>query len=175
MLTRRNFVELAAAGTMAAAVDADTNPPWYRTALRWGQTNITERDPVRYDIPWWREYWKSTAIQGVIINAGGIVAYYPSKFPLQHRAEFLNGRDLYGELVAAARQDGLAVVARMDSNRTAEDFFRAHGDWFARMKSGEPYRAADKYVTCVNSPYYDEYLPEVLKEIIERSHPDGFA
>jgi len=67
------------------------------------------------------------------------------------------------------------VVARMDSNRTAEDFFKAHGDWFARQKSGEPYRAADKYVTCVNSPYYDEYLPDVLREIIERSHPDGFA
>ncbi len=175
MLTRRNFFELATIGTVAATAEAKTDVPWYRRALRWGQTNITERDPVRYDIPWWREYWKRTSIQGVIINAGGIVAYYPSKFPLQHRAEFLNGRDLYGELVKAARADGLAVVARMDSNRTAEDFFKAHGDWFARQKSGEPYRAADKYVTCVNSPYYDEYLPDVLKEIINRSHPDGFA
>jgi len=174
-VTRRNFVELAVAGSMVTAADTASNLPWYRTALRWGQTNITERDPVRYDIPWWREYWKRTAIQGVIINAGGIVAYYPSKFPLQQRAEFLNGRDLYGELAAAAHADGLAVVARMDSNRTAEDFFQAHGDWFARQKSGEPYRAADKYVTCVNSPYYDDYLPAVLKEIIDRSHPDGFA
>src|SRR5436309_8462035 len=64
-----------------------------------------------------------------------------SKFPLQHRAEFLNGRDLYGEVVNAAREDGLVVIARMDSNRTAEDFYSAHPDWFARMKSGEPYRA----------------------------------
>ena len=127
-MTRRNFFEIAAIGSVAATVDADTATPWYRRALRWGQTNITERDPVRYDIPWWREYWKRTSIQGVIINAGGIVAYYPSKFPLQHRAEFLNGRDLYGELVAAARTDELAVVDRMDSNRTAEDFFKAHGD-----------------------------------------------
>jgi Hypothetical glycosyl hydrolase 6 len=154
---------------------AETKLPWYQSALRWGQTNVTERDPTRYDIPWWREYWKRTAIQGVIINAGGIVAYYPSKFPLQHRAEFLEGRDLYGELASAAHADGLAVVARMDSNRTAEDFFKVHGDWFTRQKSGEPYRAADKYVTCVNSPYYNEYLPSVLKEIIDRSHPDGFA
>ena len=175
MLTRRSFIELSAAGALAAAANRDANVPWYRRALRWGQTNITERDPVRYDIPWWREYWKRTAIQGVIINAGGIVAYYPSKFPLQHRAEFLNGRDLYGELVAAARADGLAVVARMDSNRTAEDFFQTHPSWFARRKSGEPYRAEDKYVTCINSAYYDEYLPDVLREIIERSHPDGFA
>ena len=71
-------------------------------------------------------------MQGVIINAGGIVAYYPSKFPLHHRAEFLGGRDLYGDLAGAAHADGLAVLARMDSNRTAEDFFRAHPDWFCR-------------------------------------------
>ena len=67
------------------------------------------------------------------------------------------------------------MLARMDSNRTGGDFFRAHPDWFARMESGEPYRAADKYVTCINSPYYTDYLPDVLREIIERSRPDGFA
>ena len=114
-------------------------------------------------------------MQGVIINAGGIVAYYPSKFPLHHRAEFLGGRDLFGELTKAAHDDGLFVMARMDSNRTAEDFFQAHPDWFARDRDGKPYRAADKYITCINSPYYDEYLPDVLREIIERSHPEGFT
>ncbi len=175
MLTRRSFLEMSAAGAAVVGMQAEERAPWYRTAIRWGQTNITERDPTRYDIGWWRDYWKRTAIQGVIINAGGIVAYYPSKFPLQHRAQFLNGRDLYGELVQAARQDGLAVIARMDSNRTSEDFFQAHPDWFARQQSGQPYRADDKFVTCVNSDYYQRYLPDVLTEIIERSHPDGFA
>ena len=63
----------------------------------------------------------------------------------------------------------------MDSNRAAEDFFEAHPDWFARDADGQPYRAADKYVACINSPYYDEYLPGVLREIIERSRPDGFT
>src|ERR1700737_1983224 len=176
MVTRRNFIQLTMGGTAAAlSVQADSAVPWYKRATRWGQTNITERDPVRYDIPWWREYWKRTAIQGVIINAGGIVAYYPSRFPLHHQAEFLNGRDLYGELAKAAHEDGLAVLARMDCNRTTEDFFRAHPDWFARDQSGQPYRAADMFITCVNSPYYDEYIPSVLSEIIERTHPEGFG
>jgi hypothetical protein len=56
--------------------------PWYRRAYLWGQTNITEKDPERYDIARWRNYWKRTGTQAVIINAGGIVAYYPSRFPL---------------------------------------------------------------------------------------------
>jgi len=173
---RRQFLQAAAlAASAPPAPAAPAAVPWYRRALRWGQTNITEADPPRYDIAFWREYWKRTAVQGVIINAGGIVAYYPSKFPLHHRAEFLNGRDLYGELAQAAHSDGLAVLARMDSNRAAEDFYRAHPDWFARQANGEPYRAADKYVACVNSPYYDEYLPGILEEIVTRSHPEGFA
>ena len=173
-MTRRVFLQATAAGS-ALAGQPGAAAPWYKRVCRWGQTNITEKDPVRYDIAWWREYWKRTEVQGVIINAGGIVAYYPSKFPLHHRAEFLNGRDLYGELAKAAHDDGLAVLARMDSNRTAEDFFQAHPDWFARDAAGQVIRAADKFVTCVNSPYYDEYLPGILTEIVERSHPEGLT
>ncbi len=176
--TRRDFLQISMAaaaipGPMNAEDGSREARPWYLRTYRWGQTNITELDPVQYDIGWWREYWKRTATQGVIINAGGIVAYYPSKFPLHHRAQFLNGRDLYGELTAAAHQDGLVVMARMDSNRTAEDFYLAHPDWFARKLDGQPHRSADKYITCINSAYYDEYLPDVVREIIQRSHPEG--
>ena len=159
----------------AQAQPAGSSVPWYRRAYRWGQTNITEKDPERYDIDWWRRFWKRNYTQAVIINAGGIVAYYPSKFPLHYRAQFLNGRDLFGELTDAAHKDGLFVMARMDSNRTTEDFFKAHPDWFTRDRNGNPYRAADKFITCISSPYYDEYLPSVLREIIERSHPDGIT
>lgn len=152
-----------------------TDQPWYRTALRWGQTNLVEIDPSRYDGEWWRGHWRKTRVQGVIVNAGGIVAYYPSAFPLHHRAATLGDRDLYGEVVQAAREEGLQVIARMDSNRVAQDFFEAHPDWICRTIAGEPYRQADKYVTCINSPYYSEYLPRVMEEIIGRSHPDGFS
>ena len=171
--TRRSFLQLSLAAALPAP--AATGTPWYLRTYRWGQTNITEQDPIQYDIAWWREYWKRTEVQGVIVNAGGIVAYYPSKFPLQHRAQFLNGRDLFGELAEAAHRDGLVVMARMDSSRTAADFYQAHPDWFARTADGQPYRAADQYTTCVNSAYYDEYLPEVLREIVERSKPEGFT
>lgn len=175
-LTRRDFV--GASLGVAVAVGggaADGAQPWYRRCLRWGQTNITERDPVRYDIAWWRGYWRETQVQGVIINAGGIVAYYPSRNPLHYRAEFLGGRDLFGELREAARQEGLAVLARMDSNRATEEFYKAHPGWFARDASGEPYRAGDRYVSCIHGPYYEEYIPELLREIAERYKPDGFT
>jgi hypothetical protein len=148
---------------------------WYREGKRWGQTNLTEIDPIRYDNTWWREHWKRTNVQGLIVNAGGIVAYYPSEDPLHHRATYLGDRDLFGEIVAQAREDGLFVIARMDSNRADERFYIEHPDWFTVDKAGRPYRAGELFVACVNSPYYETFIPNVLKEVIERYHPDGFA
>ena len=154
---------------------AKSETPWYRRTRRWGQTNITELDPLRYDMPWWREHWRRTRVQGVIINAGGIVAYYPSRFPLHYRAQHLGDRDLFGKVTAAAREEGLVVLARMDSNRLHEAAYREHPEWFARTAEGEPFTAGERYVTCVNSAYYREVVPDLLREIIDRYHPDGFT
>ena len=188
--TRRTFLKQAAtvAATLAggglswAAAERNAGEavpsralPWYRRTLRWGQTNITEIDPTRYDIAWWRQHWKRTQTQGVIINAGGIVAYYPSTVPLHRPAQHLGGRDLFGELCRAAHEDGLVVFARMDSNRAHEELYRAHPDWFAVDAESRPYKAGELFITCVNSPYYDEHIPAILREIVDRYHPEGFT
>jgi hypothetical protein len=182
---RREFLKktgLAAAavgaGRFSAAergVGSNPKAPWYRRTLRWGQTNITEIDPARYDVGWWRGQWNRTGTQGVIVNAGGIVAYYPTRVPLHQPAAQLGGRDLFGELCHAAHEDGLAVLARMDSNRAQEACYHAHPDWFAVDAEGTPYRAGDLFVTCVNGPYYQEHIPAILREIAERYRPEGFT
>lgn len=188
--TRRRFLKNSAAGTALftasplLSIDGLSNvvpvmppdqQPWYRTVTRWGQINITEKDPEQYDIGWWRKFWKTNETQGVIINAGGIVAYYPTQIPLHRKAEFLGNRDLFGELCRAAHADGLAVFARMDSNRAHEDLYKAHPDWFAINAQGKPYRADDLYITCVNSPYYEEHIPAILTEIARLYKPEGFT
>jgi hypothetical protein len=155
--------------------EPEANIPWYRRTTRWGQTNITEKDPAHYDVVWWRKHWKSTQIQGVIINAGGIVAYYPSTVPLHHQSEYLGGRDLFGDLCSAAHEDGLAVFARMDSNRAHEEFYKAHPDWFTIDAEGKPYKAGELFITCVNGPYYNEHIPAILTEIAKLYHPEGFT
>lgn len=189
-ITRRTFLKQAATATTTLAglglssggverVDPKASLaralPWYRRTLRWGQTNITEIDPTRYDIGWWRKQWKRTHTQGVIINAGGIVAYYPSRVPLHRPAERLGGRDLFGELCRAAHDDDVVVFARMDSNRAHEELYRAHTDWFAMDAEGKPHKAGELFITCVNGPYYNEHIPAILREIIELYHPEGFT
>lgn len=69
-MERREFIKaVAAAATVygiPAARSAETKEsaaaavPWYRRTYRWAQTNITEIDPTRYDIAWWRQHWKRT-------------------------------------------------------------------------------------------------------------------
>lgn len=176
---RREFLATAAAALAARPWEARAQPaagaPWYRRCLRWGQTNINEEDPRHYDIDWWRGQWRRTRIQGIVANAGGIVAYYPTQVPLHRRARFLEGRDLFGALRAAARAEGLAVFARMDSGGADADFFRAHPDWFVRGPDGQPLQSRGLYVPCVNGPYFAEHIPAILREIAGRYAPEGFT
>lgn len=140
------------------------------------QTNIAEIDPTRYDIDWWRGQWKRTHTQGIVANAGGIVAYYPTQVPLHRRAEFLGNRDLFGELLNAARQDGIVVFARMDSNGAGDEMYKAHPDWFTRNAAGRPYpRDSSLHMPCVNGPYYREHIPAILREIATNYRPEGFT
>ena len=149
--------------------------PWYETTRRWGQTNLTEIDARDYDRAFWVEHWRRTLVQGVIVNAGGIVAYYPSEIPLHYRAEYLGHRDLFGEIVADAREAGLSVLARMDCNRALPEFYAQRPDWFVTLDDGSPLQTQGRFVACVNSPYYTEHIPQILLEIIHRYHPDGFT
>lgn len=150
--------------------------PWYKRVKRWGQINITENNSANFDIDWWRKYWKETGTQGIVLNAGGVVAYYPSKVPLHPRARFLGNRDLFGELCQVAHDDGLVVFARVDSGKAGEDFYKAHPDWFAVNAEGQPYMYRDKYfVTCINGPYYLQHIPAILKEIASTYQPEGIT
>jgi len=175
------FLPDEAAAQAIAPPAANSSVPWYQRTYRWGQINLNESDPQNFDLDWWRGYWRRTQTQGLVINAGGIVAFYPSKEPLQHQAQFLNGHDLYGDLTRAAHADGLIVFARMDCGSAFEPFYRAHPHWFAVNAAGEPYRTGSAedgvvlYTTCINGPYYDEYIPRILREIIAHEKPEGFT
>ncbi|TBL79351.1 alpha-amylase family protein [Paenibacillus thalictri] len=167
--------ENSISGTYATGKPVAAPIPWYRRTFRWGQTNLTEMDPVYCDMEWWKRYWRDTRVQGIIVNAGGIVAYYPSSIKLHYRAAGLGDRDLYGEFSTEARKAGLTVLARMDINRATQDFYDAHPDCFVVNGKGEPLMADGRYFSCVNSDYYKTYIPEVLKEIIALYKPDGFT
>jgi hypothetical protein len=159
---------------------AEEREPWFQQAMRWGQVNINERDAESFDVALWMDYFRRCHLDGITINAAGVVAYYPSEVPLHPRSRFLGDRDLFGEIVKAARKNGLRVLARFDPSYQREDFYFAHPDWFSVSKDGRPNlltwppEPREKlYQVCPNSPYFWQYMPRVFEEIFTRYDVDG--
>jgi hypothetical protein len=73
-------------------------------------------------------------VDAVLLNGGGIVAFYPTEVPYHHRSQFLGTRDLFGELVAAMKRRSIRAVARVDCNLAYEDALKAHPEWFERKE-----------------------------------------
>lgn len=185
-VTRRKFVAGAAASlavtpaSMAAAnVMAEHTgnaTPWQVNVRRIGQLNFNEIDPLTFDVNAWADYWASLKMDAVVIGFGGIMATYPTTVPFHHRSEFLNGRDLTGEMVSAARQQKMRVIARMDCNYAYQDALEAHPEWFMRLKDGSPrleLEAAFLFKTCQFGPYFTEQMPKIYREIGELYAPDA--
>lgn len=148
---------------------------WYQNTRRLSQCNLTEIDGRVCDLSVWKQYWKQNHIDGIVVNASGIVSYFRSDDPSQYCSPYLGNRDLFGEFVQAGREAGLSVIARMDCSRTDISLVRLHPDWFSLDSTGYPYSMDGRYFTCVNGDYYKKHIPAQMEEIIRRYHPDAFT
>jgi Hypothetical glycosyl hydrolase 6/Trehalose utilisation len=183
-LTRREAITVmcAAAGAalapnlLGAAEDPNsTATPWYATVQRCGAVQFNERDPLTMDISWWIDYWTSLKVEALRLNAGGIMAFYPTSIPFHHQSQFLGKRDLFGDFTKAAKAKGIRVMARLDPNLVYEDAAKAHPEWIARSKNGDPLKPANGlYATCIYSTYFTEQIPAIMREINSMYDVDGF-
>src|SRR2546425_12695251 len=114
MITRREFVASASFIVAATASGEQTaaDRPWYETMRRCGQLNLNERDPLTLDVASWIDYWASLKLDALLLNGGGIVAFYPTEGPYHHRTALLGSRDLLGSRAAADETRGLRPGAR---------------------------------------------------------------
>ncbi|MGH9343174.1 MAG: hypothetical protein ACRD19_05370, partial [Terriglobia bacterium] len=182
-INRRQFIAVSATSLVVASAGEllsqapDHGKPWYATMRRCGQINFNETDPLTMDPDAWMDYWASLKVNAVLLNGGGIVAFYPTQVSYQHRSEFLGSRDLFGDMVAAARKRNLRVVARMDCNYAYQEALDAHPEWFERNQDGTVRREPEcpwLFKTCMFSTYFTDQMPAIYREINQRYAPDGF-
>jgi hypothetical protein len=182
-MNRREFIAVSAASlvvTSAGKLGAEVSgqgKAWYETMLRCGQVNFNERDPLTMKADEWMDYFASLKVNAVLLNGGGIMAFYPTKVAYQHRSEFLGSRDLFGEILASARKRNMRVVARMDCNYAYEEAFQAHPEWFQLNADGSPTRHSEctwLYKTCLFGNYFTEQMPAIYRELNQLYMPDGF-
>ena len=153
--------------TRLAPVDPATLP-WQQNIRRVGQSNMTEHDPAVMNIEEWADYWHSAKADIVFISVTGILAFYPSKVKFHRHGKFLNGRDFFGECVAAAKKRGMRVVARMSPDLNWGDALEAHPEWAMRNKDGSVQFSGEEprlFKTCMFSTYMDDYIPAIMREI----------
>jgi hypothetical protein len=160
----------------SAAGPQNVELPWYRRIRRVGQTNFNERDPEFGDVEKWADYWASAKVDAVALSVSGPVAFYPTDVPFFHRSAYLNGRDLFGECVKAAKTRGMRVYARMspDIQWTDPKLLEAHPLWFRRNQDGSLQSSApDIAFTCQFSGHFSEQQPAIIRELNRRYDIDG--
>jgi hypothetical protein len=161
-----------------AAADANDRPKaWYTVMRRCGQINYNERDPLDMNVEAWGDYWASLKVDAVLLNGGGIVAFYPTEVPYHHRSQYLGERDLFGEMIAAIKRRGIRAVARMDCNYAYENALKAHPEWFERNPDGSPRPHRESpwlFATCMFSTYFSEQMPAIYREINSHYAVDAF-
>jgi hypothetical protein len=163
----RSAVKLATLPARLPAVDLATEP-WQQRIRRVAQSNMTEHDPAVMNVEEWADYWHSAQADIVFVSVTGILAFYPSKVKFHRHGKFLNGRDFFGECVAAAKKRGMRVVARMSPDLNWGDALEAHPEWFMRNRDGSPQTDADEpllFKTCMFSSYMDDYVPAIMREV----------
>jgi hypothetical protein len=117
----------------------------------------------------------ATNADGVVISAGGIYAFYPSRVRYHHVSPAIERRDFLKEVCSHAGTVGLRIIARVDFSKAREEVFRDHPGWFARRPDGSPARSGVFYSVCPNSPYAaGEFAVPVIREILRGYDIAGF-
>lgn len=150
--------------------------PWFGRSVRWAQLAFVESDPTSYDPEFWLSYFKRIHADGVLLSAGGIVAFYPTEVPLHHRSDKLGNTNPLGDMVEGCRKMNMSIILRTDPHAARQNVYDAHPDWIHVMEDGQKRRHwanPDLWVTCALGPYNFEFMTKVNKEIMQKFKPDG--
>ena len=191
-MRRRQFIKTSAAAGAYSLVSASVlanaallqgggltgayDQPWFNKSMRWAQLAFVENDPGRCDPDFWLDYFKRIHADGVLLSAGGVVAFYPTEIPLHHRSNFLGNTDLLGYMMEGCRKMNMTVCVRTDPHAVRQDVYDAHPDWIAVTADGQKRRHwanPELWVTCGLGPYNFEFMTTVHQEIMHKYHPEG--
>ncbi|QRR01288.1 alpha-amylase family protein [Dyadobacter sandarakinus] len=145
---------------------------WKRNNLRVIQTNLPDyeaatlnADSLLADL---REYSANT----LIINAGGIMAFYPTKLDFHYQNPYAKPNTLK-DVITKCHEHNIRVIVRVDFSRVHERIYKAHPDWCYLSPKGERMINTDMYVVSINAPYVQDRAFRIIGEIMDTFPVDG--
>lgn len=144
---------------------------WQRNNLRLIQTNLQETD-ADLDIDHLIRELKAFSANVLLLNTGGLMAFYPTELEYQYRSPFLK-TDLIGNVLTRCHQEGIRFMARFDFSKAHESIYAQKPEWFYQSPNGQQINYNNMVHTCVNGGYQREYSLKILEEVLHRYDVDG--
>ncbi|NHN32965.1 alpha-amylase family protein [Paenibacillus agricola] len=144
---------------------------WEHNNLRLIQNNLRETD-ANLDVDLLIEELNKLSTNVLMMNAGGIVAFYPTELEYHYRAAGQT-KDLLKEAITKAHANGMKFIARFDFSKAHETIFAKHPEWFYRTRKGKEVNYHGIVHTCINGYYQREYSLQMIDEVISNYDVDG--
>lgn len=149
----------------------DSIPWWKANNLRVIQTNLPAYEATLNPDSLVKDL-QSFSANALIINAGGIMAFYPTELENHYVNPYMQP-SMLGDVVAKCHEAGIKVIVRFDFSRAHRSVFEKHPDWFYISPDGERIINDDMYVVSINAPYEQDYMFRIVDEVIRKYPVDG--
>ena len=147
-------------------------PWWKANNLRVIQTNLPAYEAETLEVDSLIADLKSLSANTLIINAGGIMAFYPTQLEYQYTNPYMKD-NMLGDVIAKCHENGIKVIVRFDFSRAHKSIFEKHPDWFYLSPEGKRIVNDDMYVISINAPYEQQQLFNIVEEVIDLYPIDG--
>lgn len=158
--------------TACLALSAQDTPWWERNNRRTIQMNLPAYEAADLHADSIIQDLLDFSANTLIINAGGIMAFYDTQLEVHYRNPYTIPGEL-GRIVQRCHDQGIRVIVRFDFSRADKRIFEKHPDWFYISPNGERINNADKYVVSIHGPYVQEKAFDIIREVLDSFPVDG--
>jgi len=146
-------------------------PWWKRNNLRVMQVNLPAPEAA-LDVDHLINSLTKYSANTLIINAGGIMAFYPTELDFHYINPYMKD-DMLSDVIRRCHELDIHVITRFDFSRMHKSVFTKHPDWCYISPSGERIINDDMYMAAVNAPYIQEKSVEIIQEVMDNYPIDG--
>lgn len=150
----------------------DSIPWWKANNLRVIQTNLPAYEAATLDPDSLVADLIRFSANTLIINAGGIMAFYPTKLEYQYTNPYMQ-ENMLADVIEKCHANDIRVIVRFDFSRAHKSIFEKHPDWFYISSEGERITNEDLYTVSINAPYEQEQIFNMVEEVIDMYPIDG--
>ncbi|MET3125071.1 hypothetical protein ABID42_000159 [Arcicella rosea] len=145
---------------------------WKRNNLRVIQTNLPDYEAATLNPDSLVKDLVDFSANTLIINAGGIMAFYDTKLDFHYKNPWMKN-NMLKEVVDKCHQKNIKVIVRFDFSRVHESIFKKHPDWCYISAKNERIINTDMYVVSINAPYVQDKAFKIIEEVINFFPIDG--